>query len=182
VTEIATSNRQVAKVAGAIDEIAFQTNILALNASIEAARAGSAGTGFAVVADEVRNLAQRSANAAHDVEGVIAGAVTKADHGTKTLEGMEGGVRHLMKTTDEVRSLVEKVNNGSTEQLKGSELLKQAIEQIDRVTQQTAAHAEESAAAGEELSSQAVSMRDLSERLTAVIKGTRTVSSRTERL
>jgi len=170
-TEIATSSQQVAKVVGTIDEIAFQTNILALNASIEAARAGEAGAGFAVVADEVRNLAQRSASSAHDTESVIGDAVERANHGKATLEGMAAAVQELIKTAEQVKSLVGQVDSSSTEQLNATNQLMQAMEKIEELTQETAAHAEESAAAGQELSAQAASMRALSQRLYGVIRG-----------
>ena len=170
-TEIAASSQQVAKVVGTIDEIAFQTNILALNASIEAARAGEAGAGFAVVADEVRNLAQRSASSAHDTETVIGQAVERANHGKATLEGMSAAVQELIKTAEQVKSLVGQVDSSSAEQLNAAAQLMHAMEKIEELTQQTAAHAEESAAAGQELSAQAASMRVLSQRLYAVIRG-----------
>jgi methyl-accepting chemotaxis protein len=169
--EIAASSRQVAKVVGTIDEIAFQTNILALNASIEAARAGAAGAGFGVVADEVRNLSQRVAGAAQNVKDVIAEAVAKANHGTVTLEGMAGAVQQLIATAERVGSLVDQVNTASTEQLGRTSDLTATLGQVDRLNQETTAHAEASAAAGEELSAQAEAMHILSQRLSRVIVG-----------
>jgi methyl-accepting chemotaxis protein len=169
--EIATSSRSVSRVIGTIDEIAFQTNILALNASIEAARAGSAGAGFAVVADEVRNLAQRSADAAHETESVIKEAVDKSSRGKTTLDGMAGAVHKLITSAEQVKRLVDNVSTTSAEQLRGITQLTKAMDEMQRTTQAAAAHAEESAAAGEQLSAQANSMHSVSRRLREVIGG-----------
>jgi hypothetical protein len=167
--EIGASSAQVAKAVGAIDEIAFQTNILALNAAVEAARAGSAGAGFGVVADEVRSLSQRVVAAAGDIKELIKLAVARAQHGTSTLDGMAQAVKQLIATAERVRSLVQEVNAASTEQLSRASELTGALARIDGLTQGTTVHAEESAAAGEELSAQASSMHALSRRLSDVI-------------
>jgi len=171
ISEIASSSKQVAAVIGTIDEIAFQTNILALNASIEAARAGTAGAGFGVVATEVRNLALRSAAAAHDTGAVIETALIKAQSGKKTLEGMSNAVGALIDTAEQVKALVEKVNVTSKEQLDGTKHFTHAMDQVHRLANDTAARAEEGASAGQQLTAQAQSMRDLSRRLNAVIGG-----------
>jgi len=168
---IAASSEEVARVVGTIDEIAFQTNILALNASIEAARAGAAGAGFAVVADEVRNLARRASTAAKEITSVIADAVAKARSGKSTLEGMAGAVRELIASTEKTKSLVADVNRTSREQLDGMDRLTGSLQEVQSLTQRTAAHSEESAAAGEQLAAQAQAMRALSGRLQAVIRG-----------
>jgi len=171
ISEIASSSKQVAAVIGTIDQIAFQTNILALNASIEAARAGAAGAGFGVVATEVRNLALRSAAAAHDTGAVIETALIKAQAGKNTLEGMSNAVGALIGTAEQVKALVEKVNVTSKEQLAGTRHFTRAMEQVQRLANETAARAEEGASAGEQLTAQAQSMRSLSRRLNAVISG-----------
>ena len=171
ISEIASSSKQVAAVIGTIDEIAFQTNILALNASIEAARAGTAGAGFGVVATEVRNLALRSAAAANDTGAVIETALIKAQTGKKTLEGMSNAVGALIGTAEQVKALVEKVNVTSKEQLDGTRRFTDAMDRVHRLANDTAARAEEGASAGQQLTAQAHSMRDLSRRLNAVIDG-----------
>lgn len=171
ISEIASSSKQVGTVIGTINEIAFQTNILALNASIEAARAGAAGAGFGVVATEVRNLALRSAAAASDTGAVIETALIKAQTGKNTLEGMANAVGALIETAERVKALVEKVNVTSKEQLDGTAQFTRAMDQVQRLATETAARAEQGAAAGEQLTAQAQSMRSLSHRLNAVIGG-----------
>jgi len=170
---IAVSSQRVAKVVGAIDEIAFQTNILALNASIEAARAGAAGAGFAVVAEEVRHLAQRSAAAAGEIATVIGEAVSQAKQGKNTLYAVAGAVRELIANTEKAQSLVSRVNETSSEQLQGMNQLTGSLERIQSLTEQTASHSQQSAAAGEQLNAQARTMSDLSRRLLSVIAGAR---------
>jgi methyl-accepting chemotaxis protein len=154
-----------------INEIAFQTNMLALNASIEAARAGEAGAGFGVVADEVRHLSKSAEAAAGEIRKVIEQAVATAGRGTATLGGMARAVEELVATAERVKSLVEEVKISSGEQLEKTSDLTRALEAVDRRTQGTTAHAEQSAAAGEQLFAQARSMRDLSQRLSEVIGG-----------
>lgn len=171
ISEIAASSKQVAGVIGTIDEIAFQTNILALNASIEAARAGTAGAGFGVVATEVRNLALRSAAAARETGAVIETALVKAQTGRNTLDGMAKAVGALIGTAEQVKALVEKVNVTSKEQLDGTKHFTQAMDQVQRLANDTAARAEEGASTGQQLTAQAQSMRNLSRRLNAVISG-----------
>ncbi len=168
---IAASSEQVARVVGTIDAIAFQTNILALNASIEAARAGAAGAGFSVVAEEVRNLSQRASNAAREITSVISDELAKARSGKSTLEGMAGAVRGLIASAEQAKRLVAQVNTTSQEQLDGMDKLTKSLEDVQSLTERTAAHSEQSASAGQQLSAQAQSMRAISERLQSVISG-----------
>ena len=159
-TSIKESSNRVSKIIKTIDEIAFQTNILALNAAVEAARAGDAGMGFAVVADEVRNLAQRSAQAAKDTAGLIEEAMTSANEGSRKVEQAAGGFAAITERVTEVKGLVDKVSDASNHQALGIDQVLQSIRQMERVTQTTAATAEESAAACEQLNAQAdVTMR-----------------------
>ena len=152
---ITTSSREVARIIKTIDEIAFQTNILALNAAVEAARAGETGAGFAVVADEVRNLAQRSAQAARDTADLIEAAVARSQEGAKTVDQVTGAFQSIAQSLSEVRGLVEEVGEGSRQQSNAVAQVAQAVASMEKVTQTTAATAEESAAASEELSAQA---------------------------
>ena len=168
---IRDSSRQVAKIIKTIDEIAFQTNILALNAAVEAARAGEAGTGFAVVAEEVRNLAQRSAQAARDTAEMIEQSIAKADSGNTSVAQVAESVAGITTTIQTMKDLVDHVSEASRQQAEGIDLMSQAFAQMEKVTQTTAATAEESAAASEELSGRAEATRALVTRLTALVGG-----------
>jgi len=167
--EIKSSSDKISKIIKTIDEIAFQTNILALNAAVEAARAGEAGMGFAVVADEVRNLAQRCAQAAKDTAGLIEECITKSNDGKEKVDQVAVAIRAITAESAKVKTLVDEVNLGSQEQARGIEQIGKAISQMEQVTQKTAANAEESASAAEELNAQSETLRDIVERLTAMV-------------
>jgi len=169
--EIKESSGRISKIIKVIDEIAFQTNILALNAAVEAARAGGAGMGFAVVADEVRNLAQRSAQAAKDTASLIEESIAKSGEGNVKLQKVTAVIRAITESSSQVKTQVDDVNLGSQEQARGIEQISQAVEHINQVTQTTAASAEEGASAGEELSAQAAALRQIVERMTALVGG-----------
>lgn len=169
--EINASSDKIAKIIKVIDEIAFQTNILALNAAVEAARAGEAGMGFAVVADEVRNLAQRSAQAAKDTAGLIEESIATSREGSTKLEQVAGVIRAITESSTQVKTLVDEVNMGSQEQARGIDQISKAIAQMDQVTQGTAASAEESASASEELSAQAQALNHIVVQLGTLVGG-----------
>jgi methyl-accepting chemotaxis protein len=159
--EIDASSNKIARIIKVIDEIAFQTNILALNAAVEAARAGEAGLGFAVVADEVRNLAQRCAQAARDTAGLIEESIETSRDGNSRLDSMAAAVRSMTDSAVRVKTLVDEVNVGSQEQARGMDQISRTVLQMEKVTQQTAAGAEESASAGAELNGHAAQLRTL---------------------
>jgi len=170
-TEMSASSEKVAKVIKMIDEIAFQTNILALNAAVEAARAGEAGMGFAVVADEVRNLARRSADAARDTSALIEESLSKSREGKHQLDSVLEAMEANNKITGAVKEQTDEIRGASAEQARGITQISAAIAQMSQVTQGTAAQAEESASAAEELSAQSHALKEIVERLTVMVNG-----------
>ena len=124
-----------------IDQIAFQTNILSLNAAVEAATAGEAGKGFAVVAAEVRNLASRSAEAAKEIKNLVQEATQKANNGKTISSDMIEGYKELNENISETIHIIENVSSASKEQMAGIEQINDAVNMLDRVTQENASEA-----------------------------------------
>jgi len=174
---IKESSAKVSKIIKTIDEIAFQTNILALNAAVEAARAGEAGMGFAVVADEVRNLAQRAAAASKDTAVLIEEAGTNANLGAQRVVKVRESIQGFAGNVGTVRSIAEEVSSSSRQQAQGIDQVTQAITQMEKVTQTTAASAEENAASSEELNAQAETSMGVVYELQALVRGAQTVAS-----
>ena len=167
--EIGSSSQKISGIIRVIDEIAFQTNILALNAAIEAARAGDAGLGFAVVADEVRTLAQRSAQAAHDTGALVSDSLAKSRSGRDCVAQVEAVFREISESASRLKALTANVRSGSEEQVKGITQIASAISRMDEGFQTTAAHAEESASASEEMSTQTEAVKEIADRLARMI-------------
>lgn len=159
--QIEGSSRKIADIIGVIDEIARQTNLLALNAAVEAARAGDAGRGFAVVASEVRSLAQRSAQAAKDINGLITSSDTQVKDGVSLVGQAGKTLTEMMESIRSVSTIVTSIATASAEQSSGVDQITRAITQMDQVTQQNSALVEENAATAKALEYQAQLMNEL---------------------
>ncbi|UJB67248.1 MCP four helix bundle domain-containing protein [Acidovorax sp. YS12] len=153
--DIHHSSQKIADIIGVIDGIAFQTNILALNAAVEAARAGEQGRGFAVVAGEVRSLAQRSADAAKEIKGLITASVERVETGSRLVEGAGSTMQEVVQAVQRVTDMIGEITAASQEQSAGVAQVNQAVGQLDQMTQQNAALVEQSAAAAHSLREQA---------------------------
>ncbi len=151
---IEKSSQQIGQIIGVIDEIAFQTNLLALNAGVEAARAGDAGRGFAVVASEVRALAQRSAEAAREIKGLIAASSTQVHDGVTLVANTGQAFEQIETGVKELSTVVERISKSADEELTGLQEINSAVGQLDQVTQQNAAMSEQASAASQSLAEQ----------------------------
>jgi len=145
--EISTASARISEIISTVDEIAFQTNLLAVNAAVEAARAGDEGRGFAVVASEVRSLAQRSSAASKEIKGLIQDSLRKVERGSELV--------------NRVTQLVSEIAHTSVEQSAGIEQVNTAMTQMDQVTQSNSAQTEELSATAESLSEKAAHLMEL---------------------
>lgn len=159
--DINASSHQIADIISVIDGIAFQTNILALNASVEASRAGEQGRGFAVVAGEVRILAGRSAEAAKQIKLLINKSVEKVEGGSRLVADAGQTMQEIVGSVQRVNDMIGEITAASTDQFEGLGKVNAAVSQLDRMTQQNSALVEQSAAAAAALKDQADRLGDM---------------------
>jgi methyl-accepting chemotaxis protein len=164
VSNIEASSRKIGQIITVIDEIAFQTNLLALNAGVEAARAGEAGRGFAVVASEVRALAQRSADAAKEIKGLVATSTRDVERGVALVGKTGAALGRMVDQVSAVSSNITAIAASVREQATGLGEVNIAVNQMDQVTQQNAAMVEQSTAACASLSNEASALVGLTGR------------------
>ncbi|WP_296445055.1 methyl-accepting chemotaxis protein [Rhodoferax sp. UBA5149] len=159
--DIRESSRQIVDITAVIDGLAFQTNILALNAAVEAARAGEQGRGFAVVAAEVRVLANRSAEAARQIKGLITASADKVELGATKVGQARDSMSAIVDSVGRVVHAIGEITVGTQEQSISMSSINAAVSRLDQMTQQNAAVVEESAAAAQSLQAQAGDLRDV---------------------
>lgn len=158
---INATSLEIGKIIAEIEDIASQTNLLSLNAAIEAARAGDAGKGFAVVADQIRTLAESSAKSAVNTRQLIESSVQEVDSGNQMANRMAKSLEKVVEGIGLLAESSKKTSNLSVEQAKVMEQIEIGINQISEVVQSNSATAEESSAVSEELSAQAVTLNEL---------------------
>ncbi len=149
--EIKNSSQEISKITSVIDDIAFQTNLLALNAGVEAARAGEAGRGFAVVATEVRALAQRSSDAAREINALISASGDQVQHGVDLVDRTGTALGAIVHSVSDISERVTAIASSAREQSNGLNEVNTAVNELDHVTQQNAAMFEETTAASHAL-------------------------------
>ncbi len=155
VSDIETASAQITQIIGVIDEIAFQTNLLALNAGVEAARAGDAGKGFAVVAQEVRSLAQRSAEAAKEIKGLISASSSKVAEGVNLVGQTGKSLNAILGRVADITRVVSEISASAQEQAMGLAEVNNAVNHMDQTTQRNAAMVEQTTAASHTLRQEA---------------------------
>lgn len=157
---ISDSSRKIADIVSIIEGIAFQTNILALNAAVEAARAGESGKGFAVVAGEVRSLAQKSAQAAKEIKGLIEDSVERVTEGSQQAEQAGATMQDIVAAVHRVTDIIGEISQASQEQSSGIEQVDTAVSQMDVMTVQNTALVQDLGGAVMQLGNQSGALRE----------------------
>jgi methyl-accepting chemotaxis protein len=170
-TSISDSSRKIAAIVRTIEEIAFQTKILSLNAAIEAAHAGDAGAGFSVVASEVQKLAQRCTQAASDSNVLLDESAARTSESAKCIQAMEGSIREITTQCGKVKELISDIDSGTQDQTRNLAQIDSAIGELEIVTDSVAATAQESASMASEFSAQSETLRSVVERLAGFVDG-----------
>jgi methyl-accepting chemotaxis protein len=176
--QIEESSGKITNIIGVIDEIAFQTNLLALNAGVEAARAGDAGRGFAVVATEVRALAQRSADAAREIKGLISSSSAQVEKGVTLVRNTGNALQEIQEHVRSINTAMEAITSSARQQSTGLAEVNSAVRQMDDVTQRNAAMVEETNAAAGMLATDSGSLLEVVRRFTVSAADSPAVPSR----
>jgi methyl-accepting chemotaxis protein len=174
---IDNANKEISKIIKMIDEVAMQTNILSLNAAVEAEKAGEAGKGFAVVAEEVRNLAQRSAQAAKETAVLIDGNVTLTQNAVRISAFVEDALRKIDTSVNKVKELLDEISTASQEQVIGASQISQAITQIESVIQTQAGVATESSQSATTLQQECEHLKAIAGDLVSIIRNPNSISA-----
>lgn len=160
-SDIAESSGKITQIIGVIDEIAFQINLLALNAGVEAARAGDAGRGFAIVAQEVRALAQRSAGAAKEIKTLIASSSDQVQRGVSLVGDTELALTGMVDKVTEIDALITDITHSAKEQAAGVDAVNSAVRKMEQITQKNATMVQEATAAAAALKSKSIELGHL---------------------
>lgn len=169
-TKIESDSELIIKVIKSIDEIAFQTNLLALNASVEAVKAGEAGSGFAVVADEVRSLAMRSTESAQNSQNLLNTTVLSINNSAHAIKKINKDFEGIIESATIMGDKTAEVTRASRDLAKGIEQISVAANEMDKVAQHVASASEESAAAAEQMYAESANLKDLVGELTTLVK------------